>query len=386
MRSAKKSREDPSESAPVDKIRKIIHIDMDAFYASIEQLDNPELKGEPVIVGGRPDSRGVVAACSYEARAFGIHSAMPSSKAYQLCPHAFFIRPRMERYREMSQIIMTIFKSYTDVIEPLSLDEAFLDITDTKKKYNSATLLAQEICSSIYEKTGLTASAGVSSNKFVAKIASDLNKPNGISVIPPSEIPLFLEQLPIGKFFGVGKVTEKKMHRYGIYTGADLKKRSCEDLTRLFGKNGRFYFEIVRGIDSRPVRTHRTRKSIGTEKTLGSDTAKIDELESLLSNAAARVAASLMKKDVRCKTVTLKLRYNDFTTITRSKSLPQPIYEVDDLFQISSKLLATTQAGKRKVRLIGLSVSNLLSNDSKGPIQLSLPFPDQPLSSYLNDR
>ena len=356
-------------------VRKIIHIDMDAFYASVEQLDNPELKGKPVIVGGRPDSRGVVAACSYEAREFGIHSAMPCSKAYQKCPHAIFIRPRMERYREISLQIHDIFKRYTDIIEPLSLDEAFLDITTNKIGQPSATILAHEICKAIYEDTGLTASAGVSSNKFVAKIASDLKKPNGISVIEPPQISTFLESLPIGKFFGVGRVTEEKMKRLGIHTGNDLKAKSREFLIDNFGKNGLFYYEIVRGIDNRPVQPYRVRKSIGAEKTLGEDSDDIDEIHDILKQLAGRVSATLEKKQCSARTVTLKVRYSDFTTVTRSLTSHELIVSSDELLIYIPRLLDATEAGFRKVRLLGISVSNLCSIDDAGPRQLPLPFP-----------
>lgn len=347
---------------------------MDAFYASVEQLDNPELKGKPVIVGGSPHSRGVVAACSYEARKFGIHSAMPCAQAYKRCRHAVFIPPRMYRYKELSSSIMAIFKRYTDVIEPLSLDEAFLDITTNKIGQTSATLLAEQICQQIVNETGLTASAGVSCNKFVAKIASDLNKPNGISVIEPHQVPDFLAQLPIGKFFGVGRVTEKKMKALGIKTGSDLLVWSLADLIEKFGKSGKFYYDIVRGNDPRPVRASRTRKSIGAERTLQEDSVDINEIHGILSALAIRIGDSLTDKYSGCRSLTLKVRYADFSTITRSLTPKYLIRTAKDIKQLVPQLLRSTDAGSRAVRLVGLSATNLVTDDRNIPRQLELPF------------
>ncbi|MGI9569065.1 MAG: DNA polymerase IV [Desulfobulbia bacterium] len=355
--------------------RKIIHIDMDAFYASVEQRDNPSLKNKPVIVGGRPDSRGVVAACSYEARSYGIHSAMPCSRAYKRCPHAHFIKPRMSRYREISLQIHAIFKQYTDLVEPLSLDEAFLDITSNHKGQDSATIIARQICAQIFEETGLTASAGVSCNKFVAKVASDLNKPNGISVIRPHEIPSFLSSLPIGKFFGVGKVTEKKMISLGIRTGADLKAHSREQLVDYFGKQGLFYYNIVRGKDQRPVKPERVRKSIGAERTLKTDTDDIDEILDILNEISSRISDSLASKQTGFRTLTMKVRYSDFTTVTRSLTVRDTIVHNDAILKLIPRLLDATEAGYREVRLVGLSASNLVALDAPSPRQLELPFP-----------
>ena len=354
--------------------RKIIHIDMDAFYASIEQLDNAELKGKPVIVGGRPDSRGVVAACSYEARRFGVHSAMPCSRAYFLCPQANFVRPRMDRYKELSSTIMDIFKRYTDIVEPLSLDEAFLDISNNKMAEPSATILANEIRKTILTETGLTASAGVSCNKFVAKIASDINKPNGMCVIKPEEIPDFLANLPIGKFFGVGKVTERKMKSLGIKTGRDLKSHTREELVEHFGKSGLFYYDIVRGKDLRPVTAKRIRKSIGAERTLKEDIDNIDEIVAILEQMSIRISESLQKRNSNCRTITLKVRYSDFSTVTRSFTSKSPLLHQDEIFSLVPRLLDATEAGYRKVRLLGLSASNLNVLNNKWPRQLPLPF------------
>jgi DNA polymerase-4 len=354
---------------------------MDAFYASVEQHDNPELKGKPVIVGGRPDSRGVVAACSYEARTFGIHSAMPCSRAYHLCPQAIFIRPRLDRYREISGRIMAIFRQYTDKIEPLSLDEAFLDLTENKKGLSSATLLASDICKRILHETGLTASAGVSCNKFVAKIASDLNKPNGISVIKPEEILGFLATLPIGKFYGVGAVTEKKMRSLGINSGSDLRNWSLERLVEQFGKHGIFYYNIVRGRDNREVQSTRVRKSLGSEQTLSEDTQDLQQIRDILSRLATKIGGQLENKNTAGHTVTLKVRYSDFTTITRSLTNPAPFRNGSDIEAVLESLLARTEAGLRQVRLLGISLSNLVPADQHMTRQLPLPFPVSDQSS-----
>ena len=291
----------------MQKIRKIIHIDMDAFYASIEQRDNPKLKGKPVIVGGAPDKRGVVAACSYEARKFGIHSAMSSSRAHKVCPEAIFIRPRFDVYRAVSAQIREIFLEYTDLVEPLSLDEAFLDVTENKKGMSSATLIAQEIKKKIYGKTNLTASAGVSFNKFLSKVASDIDKPNGLTVITPEEADEFIDKLPIRKFFGIGEVTEKKMLDMGIKTGSDLKKIDKSRLIELFGKVGDHYYDIVHGEDSRPVNPHRIRKSIGKETTLNEDIDNIEQMIEILNQLALEVEELLKKHDIKGKTFTLKV-------------------------------------------------------------------------------
>ncbi len=354
--------------------RKIIHIDMDAFYASVEQLDNPELSGKPVIVGGRPDSRGVVAACSYEARRFGIHSAMPCAHAFKRCPDAIFVRPRMARYKEISEQVMEIFQRFTDTIEPMSLDEAYLDVTVNTLGQPSATVLARLICRTIFEETGLTASAGVSCNKFVAKIASDLNKPNGISLIEPHQVEEFLSRLPIGKFHGIGAVTEKKMLQLNIRTGADLRRCSPVELADYFGKNGTFFHNIVRGIDQRPVRTSRIRKSIGTESTLQEDTTDIHQINEILASQVDKVCRVMQAKQVRCRTITLKIRYRDFVTITRSVSTSEPLGNEPELLFYVPSLLDKTEAGARPVRLLGISASNLVHHSEQKPRQLRLPF------------
>jgi DNA polymerase-4 len=358
-------------------MRKIIHIDMDAFYASVEQRDNPQFKGRPLIVGGDPRSRGVVAACSYEARKFGIHSAMACAAAYRRCPHAIFTQPRFDAYRSVSHQIRKIFLRYTNLVEPLSLDEAFLDVTENKAGISSATLIAQRIRRQIVEVTqGLTASAGVSYNKFLAKVASDCNKPDGITVITPDQATAFLDQLPIRKFFGVGKVTEQRMHLMGIKTGADLKKVSLNQLIRHFGKAGSYYYHIARGDDNRPVEPNRIRKSYGKETTLETDIDDTNEMLAILDGIARKVVDGLRREDRRGLTLTLKVKYHDFQTVTRSVTLPEPITRAAVIVDHAKKLLDSTDAGDKKVRLLGLSVSNFLDmqSDDGGPVQLPLPF------------
>jgi DNA polymerase IV len=355
--------------------RKIIHIDMDAFYASVEQRDNPEIKGKPVIVGGDPDSRGVVAACSYEARKFGIHSAMPCSKAARLCKKAVFLRPRFEAYTKISKQIRQIFLEYTDLVEPLSLDEAYLDVTENKKDMSSATLIAEEIRKKIFLVTGLTASAGVSFNKFLAKTASDINKPDGIAVITPDMAEKFIDKLEIGKFFGIGKVTEKKMIETGIKTGADLKKHSREKLITLFGKPGNYYYEISHGLDNRPVTPNRVRKSIGKERTFSEDITDMENIMQILEEISRQVSSSLERHGKEGKTITLKVRYHDFKSITRSVSTEQPAKTPAAILINVKELITKTDVGKTPVRLLGITVSNFERPEHlMKPLQLKLPF------------
>lgn len=356
-------------------IRKIVHIDMDAFYASVEQLDHPHFRGKPLIVGGKPGGRGVVAACSYEARRFGIHSAMPCSRAAKLCPSAIFTPPRIGRYKEVSSVVMKVFREYTDLVEPLSLDEAFLDVTTNFKDESSATKIANSIRRQIYRTTHLTASAGISFNKFLAKVASDYNKPDGSTTIDPEQYQAFIKKLTIRKFFGVGKVTEKKMLRLGIKTGADLLKWEKESLIFHFGKAGTFLYDIVRGIDDRPVMPQRNRKSIGNETTLSSDTTDLLEINVILNTLAIKVASILQVKNTGGYTLTLKIRYSDFETISRSITLTSPLYSIEEIENQIPRLLRATQAGSRPIRLVGLSISKLTGN-KKVPRQLMLPFPD----------
>ena len=341
--------------------RKIIHIDMDAFYASVEQRDDPSLKNRPVVVGGKPDSRGVVAACSYEARAYGIRSAMPCSQAWRLCPETVFVTPRFNVYRKVSAQIRTIFQRYTEQIEPLSLDEAYLDVTASRQCDASATRIAQQIKQDILDETRLIASAGVSYNKFLAKVASDVDKPDGLTVIRPDQGPAFVEQLPVGKFFGIGPVTEKRMLELGIRNGADLKNRSFEELESLFGKSAAYFYNIARGEDDRPVESSRERKSIGSETTFEQDLDEVPAMLEVLANLAQSVAGHLQQHELRAGTVTIKVKYADFSQVTRSYSSGQEFESAEDMIQCFPWLLARTDAANRAVRLLGVSVSGLKS-------------------------
>ncbi|MEO6304140.1 MAG: DNA polymerase IV, partial [Bacteroidia bacterium] len=333
--------------------------DMDAFFASVEQRDNPEYRGKPLIVGGRPEGRGgVVAAASYEVRKFGVRSAMSSKKAQALCPHAIFTPPRFTAYSEVSKKIREIFYRYTDIVEPLSLDEAYLDVTSDKLNIGSALEIAKQIRKAIQEELNLTASAGVSSSKFVAKIASDLNKPDGLTFIGPSKIEAFMEKLPVEKFYGVGKVTANKMKKMGIHIGADLKKLSENELYKCFGKAGHFYYKIVRGIDDRIVQPNRETKSLGAEDTFSSDIANVAEMIIELEKIAKLVAARLQKYQLKGRTITLKIKYHDFKTITRNQSFDVPIDDVCFIIKTANTLLLKTDLTDKKIRLLGISLSN----------------------------
>jgi len=355
--------------------RKIIHIDMDAFFASVEQRDRPELRGKPVMVGGSPEGRGVVAAASYEAREFGIHSAMPAYRAHKLCPQGIFVRPRFEVYQKVSREIRAIFKSYTDLIEPLSLDEAFLDVTENKKNVPSATWIAADIRHRIFKETKLTASGGVAPNKFLAKIASEVNKPNGLFVIEPDRAQEFVANLPIGRFYSIGRATEKKMHKLGIFSGGDLAARSQEELVRHFGKMGYFYHDIARGRDDRDVRPHRQRKSAGVEQTFATDIHSWFHMERELSSLSQRLFSRLVKAGIQGRTMTLKVRYPDFQTLTRRQTEDIPATSPEELLQRAIYLLKKTQAREKGIRLLGISVSNFKRHQIHvEAIQLLLPF------------
>lgn len=343
---------------------------MDAFFASVEQRDNPEYRNKPLIVGGKPDSRGVVAACSYEARRYGIHSAMPSSRAYRLCPEAIFVSTRFSAYKEVSAEIHQVFQEFTDIIEPLSLDEAYLDVSDSVGFSGSATLIAKEIKRQIYEKTELKASAGVSYNKFLAKIASDMDKPDGLYVIKPEEGAAFVEALPIRKFFGIGKSTEAKMKKMDIHTGADLKRLSLDELLQRFGKSGHFYYDIVRGKDERPVRTNRVRKSIGAETTFSEDIIQKEDLYPILEKLATKVEANMQTRKVQARTVTLKVKYHDFEQITRSHTLEEDYSTKEVLLKQAKDLMHKTEIGQRAVRLIGITASSLSNVTNKDETEL----------------
>jgi DNA polymerase IV len=339
--------------------RKIIHIDMDAFYASIEQRDNPEYRGKPIAVGGSPEGRGgVVATASYEARKYGVRSAMPAKRAKELCRHIIFVRPRFEIYKQVSEKIREIFSRYTDLIEPLSLDEAFLDVTTDKQNIGSAIDIAEAIRQAIKQELQLTASAGVSINKFVAKIASDINKPDGLTFIGPSRIEGFMESLSIEKFYGVGKVTADKMRSMGLFTGADLKKLSEAELERNFGKSGRFFYKIVRGIDDREVQPNRETKSVGAEDTFATDLTTIDELREELLKLAELVQKRLDKHQLKGRTITLKIKFHDFRVITRSQSVSDPTSDTETIFKIAAHLMSAALDDEDKIRLLGISVSN----------------------------
>lgn len=338
-------------------MRKIIHIDMDAFFASVEQRDKPELRGQPVVVGGMPGRRGVVAAASYEARKFGVRSAMPSGQAQKLCPQAVFLPPRFAEYREVSQQIHAIFRRYTEIIEPLSIDEAFLDVSGQEQYNGSATRMAQAIKDEIRVQTGLTASAGVSYNKFLAKIASDMDKPDGLFVITPEQGPDFVARLPIGDFYGVGKATEAKMKRLGIDCGADLRRHSREWLALHFGKSGDYYYNISRGIDERPVRTQRTRKSVGSETTFEQDLYEREAMLDVLRQRLDKVVAGIKAKSFLARTLTIKVKYADFTQVTRSHSFIDAHQDVEDFAHWLPALLDSTEVHIRPVRLLGVTLS-----------------------------
>lgn len=332
---------------------------MDAFFASVEQRDHPEYRCRPLIVGGDPDKRGVVAACSYEARKYGIHSAMPASRARRLCPDAIFVRPRIAIYREVSEQIRAIFQEYTDLVEPLSLDEAYLDVSESDLFQGSATLIAKNIKQKIVRDTQLIASAGISYNKFLAKIASDVNKPDGLFLIKPEQGEAFVEQLPIGKFYGIGKATEAKMQALGIHNGADLKTWSEADLTKHFGKVARHYYLIARGIDHRPVNTTRIRKSMGSEHTFDQDLQDPDQILRELVKLSEKVAFNLAAKTLVAHTFTIKIKYDNFELISRSRTVESPLQHTDQMLSLIPDLLASTDVGKRKIRLLGVSVSKL---------------------------
>ena len=351
--------------------RKIIHIDMDAFYASVEQMDNPDLRGKPIAVGGS-ENRGVVAAASYEARKFGVRSAISGVLAKKNCPELIFVKPRFDRYKEISKKIHAIFHDYTDLVEPLSLDEAYLDVTHNKKGNPSATLLAQEIRTRILNEVGLTASAGISVNKFVAKIASDYNKPNGQKTVNPDEVMSFLEESPIRKFYGVGKVTTEKMYQLGIFTGLELKSKTLEFLSTHFGKSGAFYYHVVRGIHDSEVKPDRITKSVAAEHTfdtnLSSEIFMLEQLEKIATSLERR----LKKQNIAGKTVTLKIKYSDFSQQTRSKTVPYFIADKGLILENVKELLYQERM-KDSVRLLGISLSNL-NTEQKKTVVVQLQF------------
>lgn len=363
----------PKEAAPSTAVadRRVIHCDMDAFYASVEQRDNPDLRGKPVAVGGSKE-RGVVAAASYEARRFGVHSAMASFTARRKCPDLIFVKPRFDVYKEVSLQIREIFHEYTPLVEPLSLDEAYLDVTENLKGIPYATQIAREIRAKILQETGLTASVGVSYQRFLAKMASDQNKPNGMFVITPEMGPAFMEQLPIQKFHGVGPATAAKFNALGIFTGLDLKAQSLEFLQERFGKAGGYYYWLARGVDHRPVRPDRIRKSVGAENTFASDLSGLEAMKAALTPIIDKVWRYCDQTGVRGRTVTLKVKYADFHQITRSRTLSGPVENRAILEAASFELLTALLPFPKAVRLLGVSLSTLNTDEDAEAQQLSL--------------
>ena len=352
-------------------MRKIIHIDMDAFFASVEQRDFPELRGKPVVVGS-PKRRGVISAASYEAREFGVRSAMPGKLALQKCPHLIFMPHRFEAYTQVSRQVHAIFEQYTDLIEPLSLDEAYLDVTENKLNYPSATILARRIKQQIHNETGLTASAGISYNKFLAKVASDWRKPDGLFTITPDMAQDFIDQLPIGQFYGVGRKTAERMKQIGIHTGHDLRQRELLDLVRLFGKSGSFFYDIVRGIDHRSVQPMRGRKSVGAEHTFEHDLVEPSEISQAIDYLAETLWSRLDRKEYYGRTLTLKIKFADFEQITRSHTQAHALDSHDQIRHLAHQILVATPLPKA-VRLLGLAVANLPDEHTEA-IQLAFDF------------
>jgi DNA polymerase-4 len=354
-------------------MRKIIHVDMDAFYASVEQHDRPELRGKPVVVGGQPGGRGVVAACSYEARVFGVRSAMPTTRAQRLCPQAIFVPPRMQRYVEVSRVVRAVFHEATDLVEPLSLDEAYLDVTENKLGEPLAGKIARWLKEQIKRRTGLTASAGVGPCKLVAKIASDVNKPDGLLIVPPEDVANFLAPLPVTRLWGVGPKTAERLAELNIRTVDDVRRCDVALLAQKLGRYGPFLAGLAWGEDPRSVESEREAKSRGSETTFAEDEWSTSALCNTLQALSEEVAGELVSMGTRARTVTLKLRYADFTTITRSRSLAQPFHEVETVYETARELLlGSTQAGTLAVRLIGVSVSSFQRPGE--PEQLWLPF------------
>lgn len=360
-----------------ESMRKIIHVDMDAFYASVEQRDDPSLRGQPVAVGGPPEQRGVVMTASYEARQFGIHSAMPSRSALMRCPQLVFVPPRFDAYKAASAEIRKIFFDYTDLVEPLSLDEAYLDVTVDKLGIGSAMAIAQQIKHRIQANLHLTASAGVSINKFLAKIASDLEKPDGLSLIAPAQAEAFLEQLPIAAFHGVGPATAAKMKAQGIENGADLKQWDRARLIATFGKAGDYYYWVVRAEDNRPVNPHRLRKSIGAERSFSEDLREPDEMAAALVKIAQEVHQRLTENKRYGYTLTLKIKYGNYETITRSRTRDSLIREPAEILQLSRDLLSAHLDLNRSVRLLGITISNLAHPQSFQQLALDLSASDR---------
>jgi DNA polymerase IV len=361
-------------------VKRILHLDMDAFYASVEQRDNPALKGLPVAVGGDPSGRGVVAAASYEARAFGVRSAIPMARAVRLCPQLVIVRPAFERYRAVSNTVFDIFRSITPLVEPLSLDEAYLDVTENAWGETLGTRVAQRLKAAILEATGLTASAGVAPNKFLAKIASGWHKPDGLTVIAPERVESFLQGLPIDALWGVGPVTANKLRAHGMDKLVDVRTRPLEELRGVVGSAAEWLQQLARGIDDRPVQPNRARKSVGSENTFAHDLLDIQDIRRPVEEMARELAAWLARTGVFGRTVTLKVRYSDFTTLTRSQSEPRATHDADAIAARALALLEKTEAGRRPVRLLGVSVHNLQDVEQTAAAAVTrapgLPFED----------
>ena len=357
----------------INSLRKIIHIDMDAFYASVEQRDDPSLRGKPVAVGSSRQ-RGVVVAASYESRRYGVHSALPSVTAARICPGLIFVKPRFEVYRQVSQQIREIFYHYTDLVEPLSLDEAYLDVTHNKQSVPLATEIAEKIRTEIRQQLDLTASAGISYNKFLAKIASDFNKPNGQYLIHPQHALTFIDQLPIHKFFGIGKVTAGRLLQMGIANGADLRRQELADLIKWFGKNGIYYYHIVRGNDDREVTPDRQRKSISTESTFETDLKDSEEIQEQVRLIAEELLLRTQKKNIFGRTLTLKVKYSDFHQITRSRSSGGSIRDGETMLKLARNLANEVLPTPLNIRLLGLGISNLNESENTVGMQLTIDF------------
>jgi DNA polymerase-4 len=341
-------------------VRKVLHCDMDCFYAAVHMRDDPALRGKPVVIGGRPEGRGVVAAASYEARKFGVHSAMPSSRARRLCPNLVFIPPDFRRYSLESEKIFAIYREITPLVQAVSIDEAYLDVTGHLGEAGSATAVAREIRRRVREERGLTVSVGVGPNRLVAKIASDFNKPDGLTVVPPHKVQSFLDPLPVRRLHGVGPATEKVLVEMGVQTVADLRAAVPEELTARFGKHGRVLWEFAHGVDERPVETHQERKSLGTENTYAEDLADLAAMDAEVERMAEEVADALDRRGFAACTLTVKVRYADFTTVTRSRTLDLPAHEAGDIALCARDLLRRTEAPRRPVRLLGVTASNLV--------------------------
>ncbi len=344
--------------------RRILHCDMDCFYAAVHMRDEPSLQGKPVVVGGSPQGRGVVAAASYEARRFGVHSAMPAAQAVKLCPQAVFLKPDFKRYQAESQEIFRIFREMTPLVQPASLDEAYLDVTEHLGEFPSATAVAREIRRRVLAERRLTVSIGVGPNRLIAKIASDFNKPNGLTVVKPHQVLDFLTPLSVRRLHGVGPATEKALHTLGAHTVAELRSLSLESLERRFGRHGRGLYNYARGIDERPVRTHRERKSLGHERTYARDLQDLADMEAQIDDLSERVASGLVQREIAARTVTVKVRYPDFTTLTRSRTLPDAVDSPRWIATIAKQLLHQTDAAKRNVRLLGVTASGLVRGAS----------------------